>query len=99
MIVLRMWPTCIGLATFGEEKSMTKVRGDGAGSTPSRSSPASERTRDASQSLRSRTLMKPGPAISGGSVIAARSRRSTISLATSRGLRRSCLPSGMAQLA
>src|SRR6266567_1828490 len=25
--VERMWPTCIGLATFGELKSMTTVRG------------------------------------------------------------------------
>ena len=30
MIVLRRWPTCIGLATLGELKSMTNVCGDWA---------------------------------------------------------------------
>ena len=29
--VERMWPTCIGLATLGAEKSITKVRGRAAG--------------------------------------------------------------------
>ena len=36
--VLRMWPTCIGLATFGEPKSITIRRGFSASGTPSRSS-------------------------------------------------------------
>ncbi len=37
--VERMWPTCIGLATLGAEKSTTNVRGRAAGGTPSRASP------------------------------------------------------------
>ena len=66
-IVERMWPTCIGLATFGELKSTTTVRGETVFSKE-QMFPARGRL----QSFRdgsgfSRKFKKPAPAISTGS--------------------------------
>ena len=90
--VERMWPTCIGLATFGELKSTTIVRGAAVASTPQRSSRTAAAPAAASASSRTRTFTKPGPA---GSPGGAKSRpkagsaasRRPISAARSRGLR------------
>ena len=79
MMVLRRWPTCMGLATLGELKSITMVRGDPA-ATPSRSSRATDTSRWASQSVRRRRLMNPGPATVGGSSQSARGNRPTTSI-------------------
>ena len=67
-MVERMWPTCIGLATFGELKSMTIFFARRGRGTPSRSSASSAREAFARASRgRRRKLMNPAPAISGGS--------------------------------
>ena len=91
MMVERRWPTCISLATFGEEKSTTardtpagrlgaQVEGPSTSMAPSRA---------ASASLESLMLMNPGPASEGG-LEASRSGEpagsaATIFAATSRG--------------
>jgi len=64
--VERTWPTCMGLATFGEEKSTTIRNGWRTGATPSRSSATAAASAAARASSRTRTLMKPGPTGSPG---------------------------------
>ena len=74
MTVERRCPTCIGLATFGDEKSMTTVLTCAGGSSPSalvgqRALATSRRPRRRAR----RTLRNPGPATSGGPATGARS--------------------------
>ncbi len=88
MIVLRRWPTCISLAIFGLEKSTTTFCGSDISSTPrrSRSSVAIRSNSAATYWGLSRRLMKPGPAISGGSQRSLRSSCATTCSASLRGL-------------
>jgi hypothetical protein len=65
MIVLRMCPTCICLATFGAEKSITTVRFSSTSPTPSRSSPSNASSVPASASDSTEKLMNPAPATVG----------------------------------
>ena len=98
-MVVRRWPTCISLATFGEEYSTTIFCGWLTGGSLSRGSVSICEAWAAIQSSRSVRLMKPGPLTSGSAQIPATSRRLVSSAATSRGGRPSRLPSGSAALA
>ena len=73
MTVERKCPTCIGLATLGEEKSMTTVFAFAGGSRPSDSSVKSSPSADATHASWRRRLRNPGPATSGGPAKGARS--------------------------
>src|ERR1700729_2388344 len=64
-MVVRKCPTCISLATFGEEYSTTTVCGVAVGASPSLGSPSICVACAAIQSSRSEKLMKPGPLTSG----------------------------------
>ena len=97
--VERRCPTCIGLATLGDEKSMTTVLACAVGARPSVSSASSACNVEATQESSRRTLRNPGPATSGGPAIGARSTVRAISCARSRGLRFSVLASAMQPLA
>jgi len=62
MMVERRWPTCISLATFGEEKSTTtRLGAQGGGIGPCR---RIELTVDSRYAGATKMLMKPGPATS-----------------------------------
>ena len=98
-MVVRKCPTCISLATFGEEYSTTTVCGVAVGASPSLGSPSICVACAAIQSSRSEKLMKPGPLTSGSAHMSATSSRAASSAATSRGGRPSRLPSGSATLA
>ena len=63
-IVERMWPTCIGLATFGELKSMTTVRGCVGFVEKQMFAARRGFERCASAEIFSRKFRKPAPAIS-----------------------------------
>ena len=94
-IVERMWPTCIGFATFGDEKSTTSLRAATSG-VPSRSSAASaERCALIVAGFR-RKLMNPAPAISGVSHRSSTCSFAMISVASWRGFARRGLASCMA---
>jgi hypothetical protein len=86
MMVDRRCPTCISLATLGEEKSTTARLYGSAGAHVAGPSTSRARSRAARAARETRTLMKPGPAMEGGA-----SRRgvagsaATIAAATSRG--------------
>ena len=54
MTVERMCPTCIGLATLGEEKSITTVRGCAGGTMPGK--PAAEQI---GQAVRDPVVVQP----------------------------------------
>ena len=86
MTVERMWPTCIGLATLGDEKSMTTVRGCAGGAIPGNSPASRSASARAIQASCSRTLRKPGPATSGGPASGSRSTAAATWAARSRGL-------------
>ena len=73
-IVLRMWPTCIGLATFGELKSMMIRSLSLATLTPNLLSRKIAATPRARNLVVSRKLINPAPATSGGSQISWTSR-------------------------
>ena len=88
MTVERMWPTCIGLATLGEEKSMTTVRGSSGGVMPGNPPASSSPSASAIQASRSRTLRNPGPAISGGPASGSSRTAPATAEASSRGLAR-----------
>ena len=78
---------------------MTTVLGRSGGIRPSRSSPSRSRSVAATQSSRSRTLRKPGPATSGGPASGARSTAAATPCASSRGFFFSALASAMQPLA
>ncbi|MNS44971.1 hypothetical protein D3C72_774280 [compost metagenome] len=98
MIVERKWPTCKRLATFGLENSTTTVCGFATTPTPPRGSLATWATNWPRNSLESRMLMKPGPAMVGGSAMPLKSSLAMRASATSRGFFLSDLASGMAAL-
>ena len=85
MPVERMWPTCIGLATFGELKSSTTVRGWAARSKNKCSPRAAPASASASTEVFSRKFRKPAPAISTGSQISDTSNFASTSAASWRG--------------
>src|SRR5947207_72025 len=84
-IVVRKCPTCISLATFGEEYSTTTVCGVAAGASPSRSSPSICVAWAAIQSSRRVKLMKPGPLTSGSAHMSATSSRAAEEVAAAAG--------------
>src|SRR5213080_4483774 len=96
--VLRMFPTCIGLATFGDPKSITIFRGEETFSTPSRSSPRSAAIFVSTASGLSMKLMKPAPATLGCSEISVTARLAIIVSAILRGFSPRCFPSTSAAL-
>ena len=102
MIVLRRWPTCICLATFGLEKSTTTVCGD-LSLARCRVGPAGRRWHTATVPATywgfSRRLMKPGPATSGGSQMSLRSSCGDDCSASLRGLVLICLARAITPLA
>ncbi len=98
-MVVRKCPTCISLATFGEEYSTTTVRGMAASASPSLGSLSICEAWAAIQSSRRVKLMKPGPLTSGSAHMSVTCSRAVSSLATCRGGRPSRLPSGSATLA
>ncbi len=97
--VERRWPTCIGLATFGDEKSMTTDLTRAGSPSPSRSSVSNSRKAEETQASFKRRLRNPGPATSGGPAIGVRSTRTATCCANSRGLRPSDLANAMQPLA
>ena len=87
--VERMWPTCIGFATLGEEKSSTMRLSPGRWRLARRACRVAGRCGEARASIQSRfsrKLMNPAPAISGGSHISETSSLSMICCASCRGL-------------
>ena len=84
MMVLRMWPTCISLAMFGEEKStITFLAGPtGGGLTPFSSSNASS---PSTNFLLRKMFTNPGPATSSLSTIDDGATLATTAVATSLG--------------
>ena len=64
---LRMCPMCIGLATFGDPKSITMRFGESASATPRRSSRSNAAACSSIASRRNVKLMNPAPAICGAS--------------------------------
>ena len=97
MIVERMWPTCIGLATFGAEKSTTTVRPAPMSGAPNLSSLSKALALAAKASGKMRKLMNPGPAMS-AVAMPARSRWPIISWANARGFLPLCLARTIAAL-
>ena len=92
MIVERMWPTCIGLATFGELKSMTMVFGCATFETSSPVNCA------ATKAGFNRKLMKPAPATVGGSQMPATSSWAMTFSARARGFSLRCFATAMMPL-
>ena len=86
MMVARRWPTCICLATFTPQRSMTTACGSVAGGMPKVADFESSSTRAARNPGSSVTLMKPGPATSHFEATPARSAALRISSASARGL-------------
>ena len=81
-MVVRRCPTCISLATFGEEYSTTTVCGVAVGASPSLRSLSICEAWAAIQSSRRVKLMKPGPLTSGSAHMSVTSSRAASSAAT-----------------
>mmetsp|Transcript_37389 Transcript_37389/g.94340 ORF Transcript_37389/g.94340 Transcript_37389/m.94340 type:complete len:205 (-) Transcript_37389:423-1037(-) len=85
MMVERRWPTCISLATLGDEKSTTHFLPRRSGANAAMSPVMSADTRCASVLGATRTLMKPGPASEVSTTSSFVGRLAMSALATSRG--------------
>eukprot|EP00955_Chlamydomonas_euryale_P065675 359307-Chlamydomonas_euryale.AAC.2 len=85
MMVERKWPTCISLATLGDEKSTTARFTASFGAHDAMPANSIACTRAASAGRDSFTLMKPGPARLVPSTSALSGSASMMAVPTSRG--------------